>query len=107
MKDYREMNVWQRSHQITLELYRLTKGFPKDEPYGRTSQMRRAAISKTAKIAEGRGRDGDAESKGFLSISSGPACELGLYDSDPSENLATEILEIRRMLGCSVQKLKA
>lgn len=117
VKDFREVKVWQRSHQITVELYQVTKGFPKDELFGLTSQMRRAASSIPANIAEGCGRDGDAELKRFLSISLGSACELdyfillagelGYIDSDTSKKLAIDILEIRRMLGGFIQKLKA
>ena len=76
MKDYRELKVWTRSHALTLELYRASRTFPKDEMFGVTSQLRRAAMSIPANIAEGCGRDGDAELKRFLNISLGSACEL-------------------------------
>lgn len=117
MKDFREILVWQRSHALTLEVYRLTKSFPKEEMFSITSQMRRAASSIPANIAEGCGRDGDAELKRFMNISLGSACELdyflllagdlGYIRADEVAKLATEILEIRRMLGAFIQKLKA
>jgi four helix bundle protein len=117
VKDFRELKVWQRSHTVTLELYRHTKRFPKDEMFGLTSQMRRCSSSIPANIAEGCGRDGDAELKRFLNIALGSACELdyfillaselGYLEATDSARLAAEILEIRRMLGMFIQKLKA
>ena len=107
VKDYREIKVWQRSHLLTLELYRLIKHFPKDELFGLTGQIRRAASSIPANIAEGCGRDGDAELKRFMTIALGSACELDYIASADAAKLSTEILEIRRMLGGFIQKLKA
>ncbi len=117
MKDFREILVWQRSHTLTLEIYRLTSNFPKEEMFGLTSQMRRAASSIPANIAEGCGRDGDPELKRFMNISLGSACELdyflllandlGYIRSEDAGKLSAEALEIRRMLGGFIQKLKA
>ncbi|SDS65820.1 four helix bundle protein [Opitutus sp. GAS368] len=117
MKDYRKIQAWQRSHALTLEIYRLTKLFPKDEMFGLTSQMRRASSSIPANIAEGAGRDGDAELKRFLIIALGSASELdyfillsgelGYIEPSSARKVTGEILEIRRMLGGFIQKLKA
>jgi four helix bundle protein len=117
VKDFREIHVWQRSHALALEIYRLTKSFPKEEIFSLTSQMRRAASSIPANIAEGCGRDGDAELKRFMNISLGSACELdhflllagdlGYIPADNVGKLASEFLEIRRMLGGFIQQLKA
>jgi len=117
VKDFREILVWQRSHELTLEIYRLTKSFPKEEMFSLTSQMRRAAFSIPVNIAEGCGRDGDPELKRFMNISLGSACELdyflllagdlGYIPQAEVTKLASEILEIRRMLGAFIQKLKA
>lgn len=117
MKDFRELLIWQRSHALTLGIYRVTKFFPKDELFGLTSQMRRASASIPANIAEGCGRDGDAELKRFLNIALGSACELDYHLFLASElgyinpadypPLAAEALELRRMLGSFIQKLKA
>jgi four helix bundle protein len=117
MKNYRQLNVWLRSHKLTLDLYRATKSFPKEEMFGVTSQMRRAAASIPANIAEGCGRDGDVELKRFLNIALGSACELdyfillatelGYLVKEEGSKLGGEALELRRMLGTFVQKLKA
>jgi four helix bundle protein len=117
MKDYRELKVWQRSHALTLAIYSVTKQFPKDEAFGLTNQMGRAAASVSANIAEGCGRDGDAELKRFMNIALGSACELdyfvllatdlGYLAAADSTKLAPEILEIRRMIGGFIRKLKA
>lgn len=117
MKNYRELKIWQRSHAFTISLYRATKSFPRDELFALTSQMRRACTSIPANIAEGCGREGDAELKRFLTIALGSACELDYYvflshelgylGESASQPLATEIIEIRRMLGSFIQKLKA
>ena len=117
MKDFREILVWQRSHALTLEIYRATSRFPKEEMFGLTSQMRRAASSIPANISEGCGRDGDAELKRFMNISLGSACELdyflmlagdlGYISREEVTKLSAETLEVRRMLGGFIQKLKA
>ncbi len=116
MKNYRELTVWKSGHAVTLEIYRQTKSFPKDELFGLTSQMRRAASSIAANIAEGCGRDGDAELKRFLNIALGSACELdyfmllaselGYLPPHVSSPLAEETLRLRRQLGAFIQKLK-
>lgn len=117
MKDFRQLTIWQRSHQLTLAVYRLTKGFPKDELYGLTSQLRRAASSVPANIAEGCGRDSEAELKRFLDIAHGSAAEadyhmllareLGYLAASDYAPLAKEIGEIKRMIGAFARKLKA
>ena len=61
MRNYKKVVAWQRADQSTIEVYRLTRRFPKEEVYGLTAQLRRAAFSVAAKIAEGAGRETDAE----------------------------------------------
>ncbi|PYR96498.1 MAG: hypothetical protein DMG12_26140 [Acidobacteria bacterium] len=61
MKDFRKLQVWEKAHQLALTLYHVTASFPRDETYGLASQIRRAASSIPSNIAEGCGRDGDAE----------------------------------------------
>jgi four helix bundle protein len=78
MQDYRKLDVWQKAHSITLRTYAKTANFPKAEQFGLTSQMRRAAVSVPANIAEGcyRGQRSLAQS---LRIALGSAAELEYY----------------------------
>ena len=76
MKDFKELRVWQRAHQITLEIYAATRQFPPDERFGLTSQLRRSAASIGANVAEGCGRRSDGELTRFLQIARGSASEL-------------------------------
>ena len=117
MKDYRTLKVWARSHQLTLDLYGVTRTFPGEEMFGVTSQIRRAAASIPANIAEGCGRHGDAELRRFFTISLGSACELDYFILLATElrylppevglKFSNEALQLRRMLGTFIQKLKA
>jgi four helix bundle protein len=116
MKDYRSLNVWKSGHSLTLEIYRQTKTFPKEELFGLVSQLRRASSSIPANIAEGSGRDGDAELKRFLNIALGSACEvdyfislagdLGYLDPQAHASLADNSIRLRRQLGAFIRKLK-
>ena len=117
MKDYRQLRVWQHGHALATACYRLSQSFPRHELFGLTSQLRRACASVPADIAEGCGRRGDAELRRFLNIALGSACEtdyyillahdLGYIDEARWSALATEALELRKMLGALIQKLPA
>ena len=117
MQDDRRLKIWQRSHVLTVALYRATKTFPKEQTFALTSQMRHACVSIPANIAEGCGRAGDAELRRFLLIALGSACELDYYlvlagdlgylTSTTTAPLSSEILEIRRMLGSFIQRLES
>jgi len=117
MKNYSDLKIGQRSHALAVALYQATKSFPKDELFALTSQMRRAGVSIPANIADGCGRAGDAELRRFLLIALGSAGELDYYvvlardlgylAETPPLQLASEIMEIRRMLGTFIQKLGA
>jgi four helix bundle protein len=76
MSDFKKLSVWQKSHLLTMDVYKATADFPKDEQYGLTSQIRRACSSIPANIAEGCGREGDVEFGRFLQIAMGSAYEL-------------------------------
>lgn len=76
MKDFHELKVWHKAHQLALAVYRLTASFPREELYGLTSQLRRSSSSIPANLAEGCGRNGDAELARFCSIAAGSASEL-------------------------------
>ncbi|MGA2216684.1 MAG: four helix bundle protein [Terracidiphilus sp.] len=84
---FRDLQVWQRSIQSTVSIYRLTQSFPREEVYGLTSQMRRSAVSVASNIAEGQGRLTSGEFKQFLGIARGSNFELQTQ------------LEIARQLG--------
>jgi len=68
VKDFRTLKVWDRSHSLTLEVYKATENFPKQEIYGLTSQIQRATVSIPTNIAEGCGKDSDAELKRYLVV---------------------------------------
>ncbi|MFL5449307.1 MAG: four helix bundle protein [Gemmatimonadales bacterium] len=76
MGDFRQLEVWQKSQQLAGSIYRLTGAFPPAERYGLSAQMRRAAVSVSANLAEGCGRMGDAELRRFIWISLGSLAEL-------------------------------
>jgi four helix bundle protein len=117
MKDFRELKVWQKSHQLTLDIYKATAPFPKDEQYGITSQIRRAAASVAANIAEGCCRGTDADFARFLQIAISSASELeyhlllshdlNLLDSIKYQHLHNAVTEVKRMLTALIQKLTA
>jgi|SRR3989338_6903738 len=76
MHSYKDLIVWQKSIDLVIEIYRLTERFPKEEMYGLTSQMRRAAVSIPSNIAEGKLRAYDKENKQFFLIAFGSGGEL-------------------------------
>lgn len=74
--NYRNLEVWKRSLDLTADIYRLTKQLPKEELFGLSDQMRRAVVSIPSNIAEGAGRNSDKEFKRFLFIANGSIAEL-------------------------------
>ena len=116
MQDYANLKVWQKAHRLVVQIYRLSSRFPKEELYGLVSQIRRCAVSIPANIAEGCGRDGDADFARFLRISMGSANELeyyailsrdlGFLDAEKYTPLAGDITEIKRMLNSFIQTLR-
>ena len=78
-KGFRKLIVWQRAHQLALLIYKLTENFPKSEIYGLTSQLRRAAVSVAANIAEGYGYGRKGQTGRFLSISQGSLSEVEYF----------------------------
>jgi four helix bundle protein len=76
MKTHLDLNVWKTSAHLAIDIYNLTRNFPKEELYGVTSQMRRAAISVPSNISEGAGRGSRPEFIRFLNIASGSLSEL-------------------------------
>jgi four helix bundle protein len=76
LKNYTELKVWQKAYQLCLEIYKVTKNFPREERYGLTAQIRRAAVSIPSDIAEGYGRRTPGEYIQSLYIAYGSICEL-------------------------------
>ncbi len=116
MEDFKDLKVWSKAHDLTLVIYRQARAFPRDEIYGLTSQMRRAAASIGANIAEGCGRRSDPEMKRFVQIARGSASEveyhlllardLQFLTPDEFIDLESKILEIQRMLAALSQRLQ-
>jgi four helix bundle protein len=116
LRNYKDLTVWQKSYQLCLEIYRLTKGFPKDETYSLTSQIRRAAVSVPSNIAEGHGRKTTPEYIRFLYIAYGSTCELETQvllsgdlryiDAGNLKKLHDEIGEVERMLKALIKSLQ-
>jgi four helix bundle protein len=77
IKSYRELIVWQKAMDLVEDVYKKTKGFPREELYGLTSQLRRAVVSVPSNIAEGQGRTSTREFLHHLSIAYGSLCEVG------------------------------
>ncbi|HTR66481.1 MAG TPA: four helix bundle protein [Terriglobales bacterium] len=115
MKDFRDLQVWEKAHRVTLDIYRATAGFPRQEMYGLTSQIRRCSASVAANIAEGCGRRGNGEFHRFLQIASGSASELDYHlllardleflTNGNYQELAKCLAEVRRMLTALILKV--
>lgn len=115
MVNFQTLLVWQRSHQLTLNLYKTTASFPKTEVYGLTSQIRRSVSSIPSNIAEGCGRNSDAELSRFLVIAMGSSAEveyqlllakdLGYLSESDYLLLNNELIEIRKMINSFISKV--
>ena len=79
MAGYRDLKVWELSHELTLEIYQLTTSYPQEEKYGLISQMRRSAYSIPSNIVEGKSRNSQKEFRYFLSIARGSVDELSYF----------------------------
>ena len=116
MKDFRNLIVWQKSHDLTMVVYKETKNFPKEELYGLVSQMRRATSSIPTNIAEGCGKHTDKEFANYLQISMGSACEteyliflsseLGYLTANSTQELIKSITEIKKMLASLIKNIR-
>ena len=110
LKNYRDLKVWQKAYQVCLTIYKITKGFPKQETYGLTSQIRRAAISVPSNIAEGYGRKTTPDYIRFLYIAYGSNCELEtqiLLSGDLEYIKSEKLKEIQEAVGEVERMLKA
>ena len=117
VKHYRELKVWQVAMNLAEQCYLATKNFPKEEQFGLTSQIRRAAASVSANIAEGQGRQHTKEFLNFLSVARGSLMEVethlllsqrvGLLNQTTLDALLTMSDEISRMLSGLRRALEA
>ncbi len=117
MKTYRDLQVWQKSMTLVTEIYKISKGFPKDEAHGLTSQMRRCAILIPSNMAEGYGRNSTNEYIHFLQIATGSLYELQTQmeismnlcylNRDEFDKLYELSREIERMLSSLIRKLSS
>lgn len=116
MKDFKDLRVWSKAHQLTIAIYRVTKEFPKEELFGMTSQMRRAASSIGSNIAEGSGRRCDGDFTRFLHIVRGSAAELeyqlllardlDLLSASRFAVLTGQVGEVQGMLSALIQQVQ-
>ena len=116
LKSFKDLKVWQRSYQLCLEIYKITKGFPGEEKYGLTSQLRRVAVSVPSNISEGYGRKTTPEYIQFLYIAYGSVCEietqillsgdLGYISNGRLEMLNEGIREVERILKALIRSLE-
>ena len=115
MRNFQELTIWQRSHFLTLKIYSVTKDLPKDEMFGLTSQMRRSSSSIPTNIAEGCGRNSNAELNRFFVIAAGSTSELqyqlilskdlGYIIESVFKELHDETIQIRKMIYSYCDKL--
>lgn len=116
MQGFRNLNVWQKAHDLTVVVYKTTARFPKEELYALTSQIKRAASSIGANIAEGCGRGSDADFTRFLYIAMGSASELenhlelgldlGFLSQPDYDDLQRRLIEVKRMLASLIQRTR-
>ncbi|MDD2962411.1 MAG: four helix bundle protein [Bacteroidales bacterium] len=108
VRNFRELIVWQRAMELTKQSYKFSSTFPKEELFGLVSQIRRAAVSVAANIAEGQARNTTGEFRQFLGISRGSLAELetlvilaqqlGFLDDEKSHLLLGQAEEINKMI---------
>ena len=116
MRNYRDLQVWNKAHNLTLELYRFSRQFPREEIYGVTGQLRRAAVSIGANLAEGCGRRTRNELARFVRIAMGSASELdyhlllsrdlGYMAADDFMSASAKLTEVRKMLTSFLQSVE-
>ena len=116
LRNYEDLEVWQKAHALTVRVYRVTNGFPRSETFGLTSQIRRACSSIGANLAEGSGRWSDVELARYVQIAMGSASELqnhlrlardlGFLRPEDYGSLLGDLTSVRQMLTAFRQKLR-
>lgn len=117
MRDFRNLEVWRKGHELAVAVYTATSDFPKGERYGVTSQMRRASVSVPANIAEGCGHGSEAEFGRYLQLANASASELqylfilagdlGYLQGKGYADLSTSITELKKMLSALIKSVRA
>ncbi len=102
VKSYKELETWQLAMKLVAEVYRVTKDFPKEEIYGLTNQVRRAAVSVPSNIAEGQGRNSTKEFLHYLSIARG-----SLFEVETQLEIARQLFYIRSEDAALIEQLIA
>jgi len=115
LKDFRELDIWKRAHQLVLDLYRVTEDWPKSESFGLTHQVRRCAMGLAARVAEGCGRDSNVEFAVELRRAKASASELEYFlllardlthlTHESHERLSGETVGVRKMVSGLLRKL--
>lgn len=116
MRKYQNLEIWVRSHKLTLDIYDATRiHFPREEMFALTSQIRRASSSIPTNIAEGCGRKSNTDFAHFLQISVGSATEveyqlllakdLHYLNEETYNKLSNEIIEIRKMIVAFIKNI--
>jgi four helix bundle protein len=108
-QSYRDLIAWQKAMELVVLVYEVTRRFPREELYGLTNQLRRAAVSIPSNIAEGQGRKSMGEFSHFLTIAYGSlqetetqimiACRLGYLDVELERNLLARCAEVGRLVN--------
>jgi len=116
MRNYKDLRVWEEAHRLALSVYKATQGFPKEERFGLTSQIRRPSASIAANIAEGCGRRSDGEMARFVQIAMGSGAELsyhlllardlGFMKSEEYAELNASLERTMRMLSALSAKIR-
>ncbi|HTS87659.1 MAG TPA: four helix bundle protein [Gemmatimonadales bacterium] len=115
MQRFKNLTIWQKSHALALQIYRVTETFPEREQYALTAQLRRTAVSIPSNIVEGTARGSDREAARFLRIARGSAAEmhcqlllaqdLGFVSEADCERLTEAAEEIRKLLTGFIKRL--
>jgi four helix bundle protein len=115
VRDFKTLKVWQKAHQLVLDVYRQSRRFPPDQRFGLTAHLLRSAVSIPSNIAEGCGREGDKEMARFLSVAAGSASEteyqlllardLAYLDPGHHQEFDAQVNEVKRMLNGFISRL--
>lgn len=116
INDFTDLNVWKEAHALVLATYKSTKGFPKEELFALTSQMRRAAVSVTSNIAEGFGRKSLKDKSHFYTMASASVYELrnqfiladdlDYIDGNTGQKLQTQAVIVQKMLTALMKSIE-